>query len=362
MIKYPVLDTFLPDTVGSRDPIILHIDADAIIYRLFRKKDLSLIYSVSKDTAVKDVVVGMVNVIGHYRRYIITKLRRNCIIYLYYNTMTPPYQEAMYPGYRASWYRLFNQLHPEYGVVTEIMNKAIPFVASILQYTTGNYMIDNQGVDNPTAINYFIRKIERTARSDRRWSDALHIIFSRSVVPLQLLNDNTIQLYPKRDKSYIITANTAYSKGIMEGKKSQASDLLRPPSIPYVIMLGGLKDLDMKHTPYARGLTRAAVLISRAIRHDREQYLPDLVLDRLTPLVNDPKRFVQDREQMKYRYNAVALSKSMYAITKSIMIRMESSIVDLYDQNALEEINNLLSQIDADENLIEITSLNLSRT
>lgn len=361
-VKFEVLDRCLSAVTSDCDTVIFHLDADAILYRLYRKRDLSIIYSVPTEVAIKDIVVNLANVVGHYRRYCITRLRKRCIVYLYYNDIVPLYQNTLCPGYRHSWYDMFDERHVEYGPLFKTVSKAMPFVASILQYTTGNYVIENRGVDNPTAINYFIRKISDIAKQDRRWASVRHVIVSRSIVTMQLLNNDIVQLYSKRDKSYVITADTAYTKGVFAAVKSKGPEFLRPPAIPYLIMLGGFKELDIEPTTHAHGISRAAVLVGRAIKHEREQYSPELVLNNLAQVVKNPDQFQKDREMLTARYNAVRLSSAIYAVTKTIRIRMDGSIVDLYDQNALEEINNLLSKINVDGNLLEITNLNLSRT
>ena len=361
-VKFEVLDRCLPAVTSDCDTVIFHLDADAILYRLYRKRDLSIIYSVPTEVAIKDIVVNLANVVGHYRRYCITRLRKRCIVYLYYNDIAPLYQNTLCPGYRHSWYDMFDERHVEYGPLFKTISKAMPFVTSILQYTTGNYVIENRGVDNPTAINYFIRKISDIAKQDHRWASVRHVIVSRSIVTMQLLNNDIVQLYSKRDKSYVITADTAYAKGVFAAVKSKGPEFLRPPAIPYLIMLGGFKELDIEPTTHAHGISRAAVLVGRAIKHEREQYSPELVLNNLAQVVKNPDQFQKDREMLTARYNAVRLSSAIYAVTKTIRIRMDGSIVDLYDQNALEEINNLLSKINVNGNLLEITNLNLSRT
>lgn len=63
---------------------------------------------------------------------------------------------------------------------------------------------------------------------------------------------------------------------------------------------------------------------------------------------------------MVNRYRILNLDLCEAAMTDAQKINLWKSHIDLYDQNGLEEINDRLSDINASEQLLEITNLNMA--
>ena len=65
-------------------------------------------------------------------------------------------------------------------------------------------------------------------------------------------------------------------------------------------------------------------------------------------------------ENLVNRYRILNLDLCEAAMTDAQKINLWKGHIDLYDQTGLEEINEKLSDLDADEQLLDITNLNMS--
>jgi len=255
---------------------------------------------------------------------------------------------------------MYHESHPDYGALSQYVEKAMFFIGSTLRYIDNIYLIDNQGIDNFTAMAYFIAAVEDY--DHQTGCRSAHIVFSRSMIPLQIAHaDQIVQLYNKRDKSYVITEASAYSNGILKDRKTKANEHFTPAMLPFVWMLGGCPDVGMKPTEFAANVTSAIKLLNPIIgKYITGKTSFSVSLDRLIEHLPQCDHLKDTRDELMHRYRALNLVISIYSLTRSQLIRLQQSIVDLYDQNALEEINNLLSQIGANEALLELENLNMS--
>ena len=105
-IKYTVLDEIFHSVyIPKENHLVFHMDMSSILYRLYREKDLDTIQSVPYQVAVKDLVISIMNTIGHYRRYFTTLLGMSNTIILYFNQTPPAYQDLIFDKYRNNWYK-----------------------------------------------------------------------------------------------------------------------------------------------------------------------------------------------------------------------------------------------------------------
>ena len=93
-IKYEVLENLYATIPTMQYRMgVMYVDAHSIFYRLFREKDFSTVYADSMNELVRDLVVGFFNVIGHYRRFMATRLQLDNDIYVMFNPDLPKWHE-----------------------------------------------------------------------------------------------------------------------------------------------------------------------------------------------------------------------------------------------------------------------------
>lgn len=354
-IKYVILDNLFRG-ITFPNGVVLHVDAHAILYRLYRNKDLDAIYSVDKDVAVKDIVVNFINVLAHYRRYMATRLEATNDIYVYFNTKLPAYQEALVSDYRKKEYEKYSKHNKDYSALTEIVLDAFEFIKGLTPYFTGIYIVENENIDDYSAMYHFMNM--------ELYQNCMHIIFSRNVFPTQLIGPNVIQIYSKRDKSYLITPLTVFSNGILKDRKTTAGDNLVPGMLPFIWTLAGCSDLGVPPSKWSHGIVSTMKLINELA--DKRMINADMSIQAFLKVVSE---HVKDGKfelrtvptELVNRYRIMSIPLACQALTVDQSEKMKKNCYDLLNQTMLEELNELLAQINSDSDLLEITSLNMDR-
>lgn len=354
-IKYTVLDQLFRSVYIPQPGIVMCVDASSILYRLYRKHDLDMIYSVDPNIVIKDLVISFLNTLAHYRRYMMTRLNKTNDIIVYFNRIPPDYQTMIYPDYRKSWYKLFDPNHPDFGPLTAIVEEAFNFIQGLVPYFEGIYVIDNIGVDDFTTMYHMI--------NSPKYKDWYHLIFSRNMLTTQMVDSSCSVLYNKRDDSYMITNGTVFKNGILKGRKTGASENLTPKMLPFIWTLGGCSDVDLKKSKYAGGVADTVKILNPLAdqRLFQDTMSIQSFLKELAKNTKDNQAELKSvPDQLVNRYRILNLQFTAAALTDSQKINIWKSCIDLYDQFGLEEINDRLAMIGSSEELLEITNLNMS--
>ena len=352
-IRYSVLDDFGLSNIKPNH-IVLFIDLHNVLYRLFRNRDYAAIEHVPFEVIVKDLTVGMLNIAAHYRRYFYTRLNRSNDILFFFNRKLPDYQKKYYPEFNHKLYARYDTSHKDFSVLAQALIEALKFAKSMVPYFTGVYFIDNTGVDDFAAMKLFMDEPD--------YADAYQIILTKNMYAAQLLQPNRVILFNARSKSYIIDHHSAYTKGVINNRKMTVSDRLIPEYLPLLWMVCGCADVNMKHTDYCRrivdmchfadDLKKAGKLIPNT---SPEYFLQLLETD------CDMKGITDDAEELLNRYKALNINLAEKAISINQIKRFQEGLIELYDQSSLETLNENLSRISPDTELIEINSLNMAR-
>lgn len=353
-IKFSVLDEIFKEIHINQDMIVMYVDAHSILYRLYRLKSLDSIYSLPAEVAVKDLVVSFINVLGHYRRYFATHLGKTNDIIVTFNRKLPNYQGSIDPDYQHKLYEIYEPDHKDYSALTEIVDTAIQFIKSIVPYFEGIYFLENEGIDDYAAMYYMM--------TSEKYNGVYNLIFSRNILPTQLIGNTCSQLYNKRDSSYLITNNTVYQNGILKDRKTVASENLTSDLLPFIWTLSGCSDIGLKKSKYVGSTTGIVKLFNKLV--DQHIIKPGMsiqsFLKEISDYVNNGAEFRMSMNKMMDRYRLVNISLATSAISKSQAINLWKNVFDLYDQEGLELINDKLAEINGDAELLEITNLNMA--
>lgn len=352
-IKFEVLDQlYAPISYKPYRMAVMYIDAHSIFYRLYRQSDMTAIYVDNKEELVRDLVVGFMNVIGHYRRYMATRMKMDNDIYVVFNRQPAKYNISFCPEFCSKLVDRYSLDNDKHRFVNEALDTAWSFILGLSPYFEGVYCIDNSGIDDFALINRF-------GFAD----DIFYTIFSRNMYGTQLVKDNVVQLYNQRDKSRLITKETCYKNGILYERKQQAHYLLTPDMLPLLWCLGGCSDVNIKRVRYVAGITDMVKCASTAAS------LGDLVpgtsiqsfLDMIGSYIKSGSlRIKVDRSFLENRFKALSAPLASTAITSNQIARITSQCYDLFAETELEQLNDLLSVGSFDPELLEIENLNMS--
>lgn len=351
-IKYEVLEQLYATIPTMQYRMgVMYVDAHSIFYRLFREKDLAASYSDTKVELVRDLVVGFFNVLGHYRRFMATRLQMDNDIYVFFNPEITKYHKKYYDGYGADKYKRYDETHPDYGFHASAIRQAYAFIVSLAPYFEGIYCIDSIGVDEYALM----------ARMDFA-DDIFYTIYSRNMYCTQFIRKNVVQLYNRRDNSHIITESNCYSKGILYEKKTEASEKLTPDMLPLLWTLGGCKDVNVEPSKVVSGISPMVRIANKMV--EAGDLTPGMSIQsflEVAPKYVKSKFSVQtERAELERRYKVLSAKVAAAAITPDQVAKVRSMCYDIFDENELEQLNELLALGEVDPELLEIGNLNMS--
>ena len=374
-IRYEYLEDIMEpviDKIRKNEKIIFHVDLEGILYGLYRKKDLPAIMESDYDTLVKDIVVGVINVLAHYRKYFASYIGVDNEVFVYWNYKLPGYQGAYYPDYRSSTYEKYSKKNIDFGVVYQATRQAAEMISNLLQYVEGMYWVDNAKYDTYTAIAYTM--------GTKKYSKYYHLIFSRTMILSQLVGKRVAQLVHGRQRdvdengvaqytskgSYLITTANVYKKAFFTSKQKPWDIQLPTYYVPIVWTLSKYSDMGVNKLVFGK--------VPDTIHHLEILYLGKKIGDEsnirtvVEALIEDaPKFFPKDKDEQEVviqkaidRYKVLNLKLAAKGISKAQVLSMYRGVVDLYDQNALEKLNSQLTAEDARSTILDIAALNQS--
>lgn len=349
-IKYDVLNELFENNSVNSDIVNLYIDAHTIFQRMYRNNILSDLYSVDSDVLTKDIVIAFINTLGHYRRYMATRLKKTNRIFVVFNRKIPTYQSSIDDSYGEEFFGKYRSLNKDYGQLTEAINKAYDFIQGLVPYLEGIYCINNDKIEDFTVLHYLINHPD--TKGD------FNIVLTRNILGCQLLSKRCVMIYPKREKSRLYTADTCF-KLLVEDRKTE-SEILPVSAMAYYTALLGTKESGLS-TIGPRGTTAAVTLLNKM--YTAGDLTEKTSINAFCESVNKYlKKALSDIElnELQRRYKMYNLSLSSVAMTNSQRGKVDACLYDLYDQDGLDELNETLIRVTPDEEILELSNLNLS--
>ena len=112
MIKYEQLDELFKDIQIANDQVVIHLDAWHIFKRFFRDDITHFFTTVPEEILVQEIVVGFINIIAHYRKYVAANLHKDNVILVYFNPGKSIYHTAFNRDYKAKMVNMiYNKNH-----------------------------------------------------------------------------------------------------------------------------------------------------------------------------------------------------------------------------------------------------------
>lgn len=375
-IRYEYLNDIMApiiDKIRKCEKVIFHVDLEGILYGLYRKKDLPAIMEIEYDTLIKNIVVGVINMLAHYRKYFASYIGVDNEIFVYWNYKLPGYQSTYCPEYRSSTYEKYDKKNIDFGVMYQATRKAAEMISNLLQYVEGMYWVDNAKYDTYTSIAYTM--------TTKKYSKYYQLIFSRTMILGQLVGKRVSQLVHSRQLdvdengvmqytskgSYLITSDNVYKKVFFTSKQKPWDIQLPTYYVPVVWTLSKYSDMGIDKLIYGK--------VPDTIQRLEKLYITGAIKEEtnirsvIEALIEaKPKFFPKDEDSRELiiqkavdRYKVLNLKLAAKGVSKSQVLSMYRGVIDLYDQNALEKLNDQLTAENPGENIIDIDALNRSQ-
>ena len=350
--KYDVLNDLFQDIDLSRyRNVTLLVDGHTVVSRLYHNRKIASVYAGSSAEMVRDLVVGFTNVLAHYRRYMASRMHLDNTIFVMFNRAEPTYNRRFCHTFNRERIERYDPNDPINGFTSQILDVAWGFVMGLSPFFERIYCLDNSGMDD-------FALMDRMDFDD----DTLVLVLSTNVYATQLLRKNWIQIHPKRDKTYLITRKTCYKNGILKDVKYNASEKLTPEMLPLIWSIVGCDSMDVP------GLNVCSL---KSLIHGMEKMADDGILTEKTTisgfLENLPSyvslhvpQFKSSKSDIEDRYRALSTRLSSLAITNDQLTKIAAQVYDIYNQNELEQLNEILVQGRLDPEILQLENLNMS--
>ena len=345
-IKYSVLDDIFDGYKIPDQTVNLYIDGYYLFYKLYRSEYEVDIYETSISQFIKDTVIAVLNTIAHYRRYIVTRMRKFNRIFVVFNRRSPVYQTELIPQYGKTYYEKLYPTHFRYGSINMIVEQAIEMLQDLCNYIEDIYVIDSRKIEDHITIAYL-----------QTLYNGFNIYFTRNeLVSLLLEEDRSLLLYPKRDDSYVINS-IGYFQKFFSGIKYKPT-YLTSKYAKFYFCLSGIKSKSIPPT-CVKGTIKGAKILDSMIE-DNSIDIHTSITNFVSKLPKYLGRELTKKEEsdLTLLYRAIDIRTASAAMTNAQKARIHSSLVNLYDQAGLEELNELVS---SEDDVINLTSLNMNK-
>lgn len=352
-VKYDILDELYRE-INKTDyrMAVLLVDAHSVFGRLYHDKRIASFYAGAREEMIRDLVVGFLNVLGHYRRYMASRLGLDNDIYVVFNRKKPTYNDTYCRGFNETRIERYDPSDPDFGFTTQALTTAWEFIQGLAPYFEGIYCLDNSGIDDYAVFG----------RMEFDNPDTLVTMLSTNVYGTQLLSKNWVMLHPKRDRSYLITRKTCYKKGILRDLKYEASELLTPEMLPLYWSLVGCRDVNVPNLKLVspRNLIDGMGQMAADGYLTKETTISGFLENVGTYVSLSVPQLKSSKSRIEDRYKALSARMSALAITSSQLARITAQIYDLENQNELEQLNEILVQGRLDPEIINLENLNMA--
>ena len=365
-VKYDVLDREFSRIRIDQKSVVFYMDLYTIICRCYRNDFADKLSRADSTINMIDFVIGIMNTIAHYRFYTVHRLKKKSYIVLTCDRRITEYQKKLCPDFR--WDRV-DRIDPDgpFHDMNKIIYKAYRFVQSICTYLEGIYVIDyDTGIDSITTAALL--------RNTDKFKDCFHVLFTKSMMATQLISNDTVMLYHKRDDTKLLTVDNFLSDGLMTKIQKKTKDRFRkqlsPSMVPYICMIGGCIHV-LKNVKGIGGIVSGAKIVSAMLEQgyitrnvSLQTFLDQFEKYKYKLLkgedLDDEAEYFNKEQYNNFinRYRAFSIPLNLKAASRSQILSVYKRIVDLYDQNYLDGIVDMLSNLNDPDRLLDLDKLN----
>ena len=366
--KFDVLDTILQSLNINQDEVTIYIDLYALICKCYSDSFANKIDRADSAIVTTDFVVTLLNALGHYKFYVVKRLKKRCSVVLIHNTKLTKYQKELNVDYR--WDRIdkLGLEHSIYGNMNQKIMESVAMVQRVCTHVEDVYVITpDSALDFPGCV--------LALQSHDRFQNTFGIMLTRNLSSSQLIHTKHMaMIYPKSRVPYLLTKKTFLSEGFLR-KAKRSSDIpyldeIPVRFIPYLCTIGGCE-----HVLPSRGTNtfpHACKIVAEMLHNGQltKNVSFQTFLEELEKYMLKKKKKGKDLEfyyeKSEYnhlidRYRAVSAPLNVAAATKGQIMAIYACIVDLYNQQYLDDLNDLLSRLNDPDRLINFDHLHAQR-
>lgn len=319
-IRFTVLEELLHKNrieVGSEVNIFINLE-NILTYLTTPKVDEYL--RVKSESKVYELIACMINMASHYRLFF-SKFGVRSKVYLYYQHPfnCVPKNVCINTDYRTYYRYKFDKNVTKY-IISDTLDAATPLAKIILEYVNGVYLIGSGQIEN-SLIPMMVPKKKGST----------NFIVTTSLYDFQYVNQGFNILYPKQDKSKLLTSNNVM--GFIYAKNDISGELVSPNTLPFILSIVGDR---MRNVYGIKGIG-----LKRSIQLIRKAMDMGIITQNTTSIdlfLNGVKSMFRD--DIRNNYRCVDLISQYNELSKIDRMLVADQLVDKFDNVALKELND----------------------
>lgn len=285
------------------------------------------------------ITSSIVNLCAHIRQYYKSRHGVTTTIYIIYSEPGNSNQNIFYHGYNEVNRNKVASNKKKYDMVLaniELLSLLCPYLYDIFFIYKGNY--------EPSVI-----MLDIMCRNEANKNNAPNIVISKSIYAYQLpaVKENTVLFRPKKksgeDMSWLITPRNIFGEYITRVKQCKpdngyyVANFINSRLFSVILALTGVKDRNIKSII---NIKQAINLIWKGIESNLilNDYNSDLAF--LFNAINHDQKINMASVTFEHRFKAIDLIFQHSVYMESPASKDYSSIVNLFDDNAVREIND----------------------
>ncbi len=319
-VRYVLLDELFKqveiDDIGK--DVNVFINLENVLLKMCNQKTLEEI-SVDAVDSVFKLISNVVNLAAHYRLYF-TKLGIKSKIYFYIQYPKTNYKNRkINEFYRRTYdHMMFNNVNNhklEYIVV-----ESLKFLKIIIEYIEGVYIIQSDDIESSLVPKIII-------------DDSKHsFIVTTSLYDFQYISDKTHIIYPKLEKSKILTTKNIMDF-IISSNHIKTEYNVSYSALPFIIAMSGDKYRNIENIK-GIGIGTTLKLLDRAIK---ENMITENTKSKEFYINIIDKRY---QKKIKDNFKCCSVEQQFNQLNEKDLFKIKSQIVDKFDNDSLKTLND----------------------
>ena len=202
--RYDMLDQSFALVKNSRiiRNVNIYINLDDLIHTLHKPTTNNEFQLAGKD-AVKMYISNVLNLIGHYRYWVIKRCKLPCKVFAIYTTTDHNFKNNLYIGkYRNRFRDIMDESNGSFYFINQVIKKAEPVLRIMSKYIPDVYLIDSRYIE-PSVVPAYIQTIENAD-----WN----YYITRDPYDLQYtFRDKWTMISPKGDNTRVLSTDSIWN-------------------------------------------------------------------------------------------------------------------------------------------------------
>ncbi|WPH64277.1 hypothetical protein [Staphylococcus phage vB_StaM_PB50] len=206
----------------NNNNVTIYIDINNVIKQLYSPQ-VSENFTHLKTKNRLNLVVELVNIIGHYRHFFASRLNMHSRFFLFYSDKESIYHTSVDPDYKKEYYKKMNEDNITYRDINKTISITLELVKTIVKYIPNAYYIDTYKIE-PTILPYYIME-KTTIDNENDYS----LIVSNDKIYRQLLDykDRLLLLELRgSEKSKVISKENIKGEIFSSSTKKDINDFM----------------------------------------------------------------------------------------------------------------------------------------